>query len=419
MKLLNYTTSYFSVVLLLIISVWAGIFYYAMLDEIYDSIDDGLDNRKGLIILSASKDTALLRHNGIETDFRIREIGPQAGLSFRDRYIDTSMYMQNEKDYEPVRLLRTVFVQDGRYFQMDVFTSMVEEDDLVTELLYALLWLYVGLVATIILLNNFLLRHIWQPFYRLLEQLRNFRLEKPEPVSAPPGRVDEFNMLQETADRLLQNNLQTYNSQKAFTENAAHELQTPLAISINKLETLAESKNLNSSEAATLSAAIDQLERLVRINRSLLLLSRIENRQYAETSLISVNDLVRRLGEDLEEMAAYREVSMTVRESGSCTVHMNAALASVMLGNLFRNAITHNRAGGNILVTIGDRELRVSNTGQDDPLDAAKIFTRFYKGRQSESTTGLGLSIVKAIADLYGFRVYYSFDGRHQIRVMF
>ena len=184
MKVLNYTTSYFALILLIIIPIWAGLFYYAMLDEIYDSIDDGLDNQKGLIIQKAAVDTSILNKSDFEEgDYAIKEIAASHSMSYRDTYIDTMMYMQNEKDFEPVRLLKTVFNHQGRYYHMQIVTSMVEEDDLLTELFYALFWLYIGLVASILILNNFLLKRIWRPFYLLLNQVKNFKLENATSIT--------------------------------------------------------------------------------------------------------------------------------------------------------------------------------------------------------------------------------------------
>src|SRR5687768_9923098 len=125
MKVLNYTTSYLAVILLVLISIWAGIFYYAMLDEIYDSIDDGLDNQKGLILQKVAVDSNVLhKQNFDEGDYTIREVPSAHALRYREQYIDTLMYMQNEKEYEPVRLLKTVFRHQGGYYEMQVMTSM-------------------------------------------------------------------------------------------------------------------------------------------------------------------------------------------------------------------------------------------------------------------------------------------------------
>ena len=180
---------------------------------------------------------------------------------------------------------------------MQVITSMVEEDDLISELLYAIIWLYAGLIAAILVLNNFLLKKIWQPFYHLLKQLKNFKLEKPV-IEVKQTRVDEFRMLNDAVRKMIQSNVDSFNSQKHFIENASHELQTPLAISISKLESLASMRQLSENEARLLTSALDNLQKLTRLNRSLLLLSKIENNQFVESKEVSINELVKKVVED-------------------------------------------------------------------------------------------------------------------------
>ena len=127
MKLLNYTSAYFAGILLLIISIWAGLFYYSMLDEIYDSMDDGLGNQKLLVIRKAAADTTILNHPEFEAGYyTIREIPFAKAATYTDTYQDTLMYMENEEDFEPVRMLRTAFRhQNNRYYELQLITSMV------------------------------------------------------------------------------------------------------------------------------------------------------------------------------------------------------------------------------------------------------------------------------------------------------
>jgi len=420
MKLLNYTSAYFAVILLIIITIWAGIFYYAMLDEIYDSIDDGLDNQKGLVIQKATTDTTVLNKNNFEeSDYAIREITAADALNFQDTYIDTMMYMQNEKSDEPVRLLKTVFLQNGRYYRLQVATSMVEEDDLIKQLFYSILWLYIGLVVSIILFNNFLLKKIWYPFYQLLKELKKFRLDKPEPISPVKTGVDEFRLLNETVQKLLKRNIDAYTSQKDFIENASHELQTPLAISINKLEALAENNQLPESQLELLAAAMDNLERLTRLNKSLLLLSKIENKQFAEETPVSINQLAQKIVADFSDQTIFSSLRVDIMEKNSCIQNMNADVASILITNLIKNAIVHNKPGGYINVIIDKSSLVVENSGAGKPLDEEKIFNRFHSGGPSQASTGLGLAIVKAITHLYHFRTSYHFDQKHIITIHF
>ena len=413
MKVINYTTSYFAIFLLVIIAFWAGAFYYLLLDEIYDSIDDGLDNQKGLIIQKAAVDSTVLRkQNFDEGDYSVMEIEPHLATSFHDVYIDTLMFMQNEQDFEPVRLLRTVFRQNNKYYQMQVITSMVEEDDLISELLYALLWLYIGLVAAILIINNVLLRRIWKPFYRLLRNLKNFRLGVDTDITVPETRIDEFRLLNEAIRKLLHSNIHAFNSQKHLIENASHELQTPLAITINKLEALAERNTLHEEELALLASALDHLQRLSRLNKSLLLISKIENRQFTVDDQVHMEVLVEKIAEDFADQLSFSGINLRMEVLHPLIIKMNNDLASILVTNLIKNSIVHNHPGGHISIMINESMLRIENSGSDGALEAGKIFTRFNR-QESHVSTGLGLSIVKSIADLYGLKIQYEYLNRH------
>ncbi len=420
MKLLNYTSAYFAAILLVIISIWAVVFYFVMLNEIYDSIDDGLDNQKGLVIEKAASDTTVLYKNNFdESDYAIREIPANAAVITDDIYIDTMMYMQNEKTDEPVRLLTTIFLQNGKYYRLKIATSMVEEDDLIRQLFYAIIWLYLGMVVTIILFNNFLLKRVWRPFNQLLKQLKKFRLDKPAPVIIAKTNIDEFRLLNETIQKLLQQNIDTYISQKHFIENASHELQTPLAISINKLETLAETGQLRDEQLKLVADSLDNLERLTRLNRSLLLLSKIENKQFTALSSVHINDLVNKIVADFDDQFDYKNIRITIEDKGKCMVQMNEDLAAIMIINLVKNAIQHNNPGGFVNIIITATSLVVENSGIEIALDGEKIFNRFHSEQPSQNSTGLGLSIVKAIASLYNYRSTYSYTNNHTITINF
>jgi signal transduction histidine kinase len=420
-KLHNYTLMYLSVALLAVIGVWAIIFYFNMLDEIYDSIDDGLDNSKLLIINRVNTDTTLFsKTEFIESNYAIRPIGPNLALLQKDFYFDSLMFMQNEKDFEPVRMLRTAFkAQNGNYYQLQVFSSMVEEDDLISDLVTALVWLYLILLASVLVVNNVLLRKIWKPFYASLGQLRSFRLGVNNTIAFPKESVKEFNDLNRAIEGLLERNIATYQSQKQFIENASHELQTPLAIAVNKLELLAERTPLPETRMNELTGVIESLERLIRINKTLLLLSRIENRQYPESDAIDIGKVVDKTTALLKDFTEFKQVTV-ISDASSCLVNMNRELADIMISNLIKNAINHNVPGGKVLLTVTPNQLRVANTGRNLQLPSEKIFKRFYKESDSPNSTGLGLAIVHSVADYYGFEVTYSYvDFMHVFDVNF
>ncbi|WP_138478568.1 sensor histidine kinase [Dyadobacter bucti] len=418
MNLLNHTLKYLAFALFGILSVWAVIFYVNMLDEVYDSLDDGLDNYKMLIIEKAHADRSTLHKTEFaEGNYEIREISRESAKKIKDVHKDTLMYMPYEEDMEPVRLLTTSFKLDKKYYELKVISSMVEEDDLIEDLFFALIWLYIALLASILIVNNFLLKKVWKPFYKLVDQLKNFRLGKHQSFQAEDTNVKEFKVLSESVTSLVQHALETYNSQKQFIENASHELQTPIAISMNRLELLAEKNELTEAGLETIGQVIQTLERLTRLNRSLLLLSKIENRQFGETETVSVNAVVSGLREEFADFAAYKGVVISIAEKNQLNVVMQRDLAIMLISNLMKNAIVHNHTNGVLDIEIGTGYFKISNSGSAIPLDQEKIFRRFHKESGDKNNTGLGLAIVKAIADLYGFRITYDFDGKHAIKV--
>jgi two-component system sensor histidine kinase QseC len=425
MKLLNQSLKYLSVSLLFVVSLWAVVFYFNILNEIRESIDEGLENYKRQIIYKVQADTAILgRNNFDEGFFAIHPVQQAEALSAKDRYTDTMMYMQDADDeapeLEPVRMLSTVFEHNNRYYRLEIINSMVEEDDLVTELFREAIWLYLILLAGLIFINNYVLQRLWQPFYSLLEQLKNYRLGSSKTLPAVTTGTKEFLDLQRALAALLQHSTETYEQQKEFIGNASHELQTPLAIATNKLELMLENDNFEEAQAEGIAEIMQIIERLVRLNKSLLLLTKIESRQFLNDQPVPVHSLVLQSISDLEEMANFRDIQIIRTGSEELIASMDHSLAIIIVSNLVRNALFHNIPSGSVTAGISGHILRVSNTGQKEPLNGEKIFTRFYKSGSQQSGTGLGLAIVTAICDLYGFTISYRFqDEQHHFEVNF
>ncbi len=416
MKLLNHTLLYLSASLIFILSIWAVVFYVSMMDEVYDSIDDGLENYKILIIQKANGDSTLLRKTFFdESNYAIRPIGKEAALRATEEFKDTAMYMKYEEDYEIVRMLTTYFsTQNEDYYELKIIASMVEGDDLVADLLHSLLWLYVAVIASAFIINNWVLRKIWKPFYELQHELRRFKLGVDKSFKPPQTKVTEFQDMNETVAELLRANIATFQNQKQFIENASHELQTPLAIAINKLELLLEQPQDNEMQTQLLANAIQYLERMTRLNKSLLLLSKIENKQFGKQEMVDFNARLQEQVDDFIELLNYKGIGVEIIEKAHLKWLFNADLADILITNLLKNAIVHNRDNGNIRINVMDDGFEIANTGRRQALDTSKIFARFYKTADSQSSTGLGLAIVSAIAQFHHAKVAYRYiDGMH------
>lgn len=412
MKLLNHTLKYLVLLLPVIIAIWAGLFYYNMVDEVEDSLDDGLANYKMLIIEQALRDTSIL-HNAEfnERNYAIRPVDAIGALAMTDQYLDTMMYMVSEEDFEPVRMLKTAFKQQDKYYELRVISSSLEKDDLVEDLLFSIIWLYVVLIASVLIINNFVLRRIWTPFYQLLDKIGKFNLEKNPVITPTPSKVSEFQELDHRLVQLANQSAATYASQKQFLENAAHELQTPLAISINQLELLAEHKDVPPQYVEAIGTVTRNLRRLSRLNKALLLLTKIENRQFEINEEIEINQVIKRLLDQYEDVITSRQIEVELEEAIKLRWKMNADLAEILISNLLKNAWVHNQSGGVIRIVVGADQLVIANTAVSGALDTDRIFERFRKDSPDIQRVGLGLAIVKAIGMVSGLRIDYRFAG--------
>ncbi|MCC6541712.1 MAG: HAMP domain-containing histidine kinase [Flavobacteriales bacterium] len=414
MKLLNRSLLHVSLALLLVLALWAVAFFFVMREAVRHSIDEGLDDQVEVITHRLKSDRSLLYVHDL--GLHGFAIAP-AATKEKVRYTDTLLYVPSEGEAERVRLRTGTFEYEGGDHRIQVYTSTVEEDDLVETMAWALIALYTLLLLTIVLVNNVVLRRLWKPFQTMLAQLKSFRLGTARELAPVPTRISEFNELHAAANLLVRRAADAYADQRAFTANAAHELQTPLAIAINKLELLAEQGGSEEERMIALGEVIAVLERLTRLNKSLLLLARIENRQFPDEQEISLATIAKEVMDEFADLAEHRSVALRLEGSGDLVRSMDPALARILVTNLLKNAIVHNERGGSVTVQVEPGRLTVRNTGHT-PLDAQRIFTRFHKETTADGGTGLGLAIAKAIADLYGLQVRYRFEDGHVMELV-
>ena len=422
MKLLNYTSRYLAVLLLLLITVWAVFFYFAMLDEIYDSLDDGLENQKFLMLERAAEDPTILTQNDPEFKKHVYNFTPitiETYRNFNESYRDTLMYMLNEEDYEPVRIYESAVSYGEDYYKLKIITSMVEEDDLVQNLALFLISLYLILIVSILLLNNLLLRKIWKPFYGLIGQLRNFKIEQNTPVDIPETHIEEFSMLNATVDKLIKKSIDSFIAQKQFIENASHELQTPLAISINKLELFLENGKLTKTQLEDIATVLDNLGKLTRMNKSLLLLSKIENQQFGDVENVDFTALTKNIVADFDDLATHKKMKISVVAVGKLQHKINIDLAIILLTNLIKNALVHGKKGAIVEIKLNPHIWQVRNLGSLEGLDKSFLFSRFKAVSSNKKSTGLGLAIAKTIAEKYDIVLEYQFEGLHTFTLHF
>lgn len=417
MKLIYYVIIRISLVLTVILTGWAIFFYFAVMDEVNDEVDDSLEDYSEVIIIRALAGEELPSKNTASNNqYFLREVTEKYAEAHEDiSYKDSMIYIPEKDETEPARILTTIFKDDGeKYFELTVATPSIEKDDLKDAMAGWMIFLYVALLLTIIVINVWVFYRNMHPLYILLHWLDKYSIGKQNEPLQNNTKISEFRKLNDAAIRYAERSEQMFEQQKQFIGNASHEMQTPIAICRNRLEMLMEDENLSESQLEELMKTHQTLEHITKLNKSLLLLSKIENGQFTETTRVEVNGLLKQYLEDYQEVYEYREIIVEMEEKGVLYLTMNETLAVMLFTNLLRNAFVHNIDGGLIRITISSHRVIFSNTGVERPLEAAHIFERFYRGNNKEGSTGLGLAIVDTICKMQSMELrYYYEDKKH------
>jgi signal transduction histidine kinase len=325
----------------------------------------------------------------------------------------------DEKEREDFRQISFTLPVGHQWFLFKVSKSLESTQDMNRSIIFISLLTIILILIVSLLINRWLLRRLWKPFYNTISGVKKFRLGEKNIPEFAETKIDEFNLLNHTLDQFIQGADKEYTLLKEFTENASHELQTPLAIIRTKLDTLIQDEHLSETQSNAAQTAYEAIRKLAKLNQSLLLLSKIENRQFSETISFDFKKLIE------EKMTAWQEIwqgkNLIVTSSLYTTIiRMNTHLADILLNNLFSNATRHTAESGTIHLELQDNRLVISNTAGAGPLDPGKLFKRFSKGGQSTDQYGLGLSIVRQIAEVSGNPVTYHFERlRHIFTISF
>lgn len=293
------------------------------------------------------------------------------------------------------------------------------ERDVLAGVFIQLFVLLVFLLSAIALIMQILPHRLWQPFRQTLQKIKEFRVERGAIQLPVDTGISEFSQLNGILNNIMSDSVRSYQVQKEFTENASHELQTPLAILQNKIDNLLQDEHLTKHQAEEMQEMYQEVRHMSNLSRSLLMLSKIENRQYAATAPLNVCGKLTELLPRLESLTGNISLVADLRQT-DLTVDCNETLFESMVNNLVVNAIRHNKPGGTIFLTVADGKFTVSNTSDEHELDASHLFSRFYRIRENQKGNGLGLAIVKSICDHQKWTIAYRYhDAQHSFIITF
>ena len=305
----------------------------------------------------------------------------------------------------------------GKPHRVTVMKSLKGTNDLIRSILLITSITILSILLVSLIINRILLKRLWKPFYNSLEIVKRFKVDESREMVFPANQVDEFTFMDQTLQKATRRAKQDYLVLKEFTENASHEMQTPLAIIRSKLDLFLQKEDLSEDQSRTLQSAYVAVERLSKMNQSLLLLAKIGNNQFSATSAVNFKQRLEEKIEAFHELWQGQNITVTTSLENA-TITMNQELADILLNSLLSNASKHNYPGGSIRIELTDKQLRITNTSQHGNLDSPHLFSRFYK--QDGKGSGLGLSIIKQICDVSGLAIAYSYrQGQHSFALSF
>ncbi len=420
MRLLVRTSFYYILVTFLVFSIGSIILYNIFLNEIQQETDLYLVERFHTVLNTLKSENTNNPLNGYKLQIDTLDNVPAKVGRESFVFSDTLVMHQYLRRMENNRKMTGVVKVNDAYLRLTLFDVIVESDDIMDGVFNSLwrLFLFLGIVMVI---TSFLIsRSIFKPFNKTLQQIRRFNIKELRPIKLERSHTHEFNQMNQFIEQMTEKVNHDYRNLKEFSENASHEIQTPLSIAKGKLELLLQSSDLDERKMAMIESAYKSIDHISKLGSSLTLLSKIENLEFSERQNIVLSDLMKKSLQDFEELYQMKQIQVDLNLSDDVTVMNNPDLIKILINNLLINALRHNHKGGQIKIELNHSELTIANTGDKLQISPEQLFERFKKDRQTEGSLGLGLAIVKKICDISGYSISYDLkDTWHTIQVKF
>jgi len=416
MKLISKTQRIYLILVIVLLMAGSGLFMYAISSVMKENVDEALHSNLLTLIHQSQK-------SGTITPISTPQIKITPITAIRDtaiQFSDTTMY--NDVEHEPFkyRQISTEATVGGQPYHIIMRRAKTESDDLFMTILMVELIFAVLLVVCLFILNRNILQKIWNPFYDTLRQITNYEIGQQKEIVWSETEIDEFQELNSVLENMIAYVEKEYNSLKEFTENASHEIQTPLSVISSKVDQLLQDESLDREKSEQLYAIKKTAGKLSRLNKALLQLTKIENNQYVQKENINISELLQKLIDDYCTLAQAKNIELNANIQPDINLNINSELAELMLRNLLSNAVKHSYSGGFIDITLTDDHLMIRNTGKELKDNPEQNFKRFRKASGNNDSLGLGLSIVSAIVNINGYNITYNVEKNiHQVVVSF
>lgn len=426
-RLLNRSLKSFIIYALIVLAASIPAYYYLVdsiwlreLDEHNEIIAERTKNELIQLDFNEKEITqSIFLWNKIQPGTNIRRIFPyEERRDCTYTILRTNPYASNGA-IDRFRGLSRIIRINGNDYVLTVETNVEETEETVFAIAITTFFFYLILVIGFLVISKRLSVKLWRPFKSTLSKLKAFNLNTETGVAFEKTNIIEFQELNEALNKLIDHTIAVYKSQKEFTENASHELQTPLAIIKGKLDLLLQKQNLEDSHYQIIEDVNIAITRVSRINKNLLLLAKIENNQFADNATLCINEITIECIEVLKEHFSNKQLQLKIAIEDNCFVNGNGILIEILINNLLLNAIRYTNHGGTVEVALSQLEMTFSNSGLK-ALENEYLFKRFRKLKAENTGSGLGLSIVEQICIRHQWKIEYAFHHEmHIFKIIF
>ncbi len=417
MKLLAKTSLIYILSTTLVFLIGGLVFYYNLRKIVDEEATEHIYLEKTLIEKFAKAHDTIPSTPDITGDFISIHA---ASIPVKEFLRDTTIFIKEEGEILPYRTLTFPILAGKQNYSVRVSKALFESDDLVQAILYSFIVIIGVLLATTLLVNRIASKKLWKPFFSSVNLLHEYKIANHKELHFETTTTSEFKELNAALGKMTEKISSDYQNLKSFTENASHEMQTPLSVIMASTELLLQQENLSEKQLDSIQSIHQTARKLSKLNQTLLLLAKIENRQFEEKENVNLGEILKSRLDLYSELISHKEISLKKNIAEAIIVKMHPVLAEVMISNLITNAIRHNSKGGKISIELNQEKMFVCNSGEPLQSDSEKLFDRFYKENTSSESTGLGLALVKQVAETNGMRINYSYsDKMHCFSVNF
>lgn len=333
----------------------------------------------------------------------------------------TDVEMEEEWEEEHFTSKKITFdvIQNNQPFRVSITKTIDEDEDITGSMTTIFIVSGMGMLLVIILINYFAYQRLFNPIYILMREIRSFSITSLQKISAPPTSTVEFDIIGQEIGKMSEKIISDYTSVKEFTENITHEIQTPLAVINFKIERCLQDKNLTAEQALFLSDAAKAVDKLFNISKGLTLLSKLDNKEYTNLKEVNITGFLKQRLSYFSDFIDQKKLTVETNLNEETTLTVDPALCEILIDNILKNAIRHNLPNGRLIISLENKQLTISNSGETPDKPVEEFFNRFSR-KDPSATLGLGLSIVKKIVEYYGYQISYSFhEGIHSVSIRF